>query len=88
MVGNLCRCWCNATGSMECIEDLEDRYLHFVKVSEQTERYTSFCIIAFLNYDMGFNDFNLNLVTVERASIEHTMTINKNYVTFIKGIFW
>ena len=65
---------------MECIEDLEDRYLHFVKVS--------FCIIAFLNYDMGFNDFNLNLVTVERASIEHTMTINKNYVTFIKGIFW
>ncbi len=70
------------------IEDLEDRYLHFVKVSEQTERYTSFCIIAFLNYDMGFNDFNLNLVTVERASIEHTMTINKNYVTFIKGIFW
>ncbi|EFN99015.1 hypothetical protein SMSK564_0559 [Streptococcus mitis SK564] len=37
---------------------------------------------------MGFNDFNLNLVTVERASIEHTMTINKNYVTFIKGIFW
>lgn len=73
---------------MECIEDLEDRYLHFVKVSEQTERYTSFCIIAFLNYDMGFNDFNLNLVTVERASIEQTMTINKNYVTFIKGIFW
>lgn len=73
---------------MECIEDLEDRYLHFVKVSGQTERYTSFCIIAFLNYDMGFNDFNLNLVTVERASIEHTMTINKNYVTFIKGIFW
>ena len=73
---------------MECIEDLEDRYLHFVKVSEQTERYTSFFIIAFLNYDMGFNDFNLNLVTVERASIEHTMTINKNYVTFIKGIFW
>ena len=73
---------------MECIEDLEDRYLHFVKVSEQTERYISFCIIAFLNYDMGFNDFNLNLVTVERASIEHTMTINKNYVTFIKGIFW
>ncbi len=73
---------------MECIEDLEDRYLHFVKVSEQTERYTSFCIIAFLNYDMGFNDFNLNLVTVERASIEHTMTIKKNYVTFIKGIFW
>ena len=73
---------------MECIEDLEDRYLHFVKVSEQTERYTSFCIIVFLNYDMGFNDFNLNLVTVERASIEHTMTINKNYVTFIKGIFW
>ena len=73
---------------MECIEDLEDRYLHFVKVSEQTERYTSFCIIPFLNYDMGFNDFNLNLVTVERASIEHTMTINKNYVTFIKGIFW
>ena len=73
---------------MECIEDLEDRYLHFVKVSEQTERYTSLCIIAFLNYDMGFNDFNLNLVTVERASIEHTMTINKNYVTFIKGIFW
>ena len=73
---------------MECIEDLEDRYLHFVKVSEQTERYTSCCIIAFLNYDMGFNDFNLNLVTVERASIEHTMTINKNYVTFIKGIFW
>lgn len=73
---------------MECIEDLEDRYLHFVKVSEQTERYTSFCIIAFLNYDMGFNDFNLNLVTVERASIEHTITINKNYVTFIKGIFW
>lgn len=73
---------------MECIEDLEDRYLHFVKVSEQTEQYTSFCIIAFLNYDMGFNDFNLNLVTVERASIEHTMTINKNYVTFIKGIFW
>lgn len=59
---------------MECIEGLEDRYLHFVKVSEQTERYTSFCIIAFLNYDMGFNDFNLNLVTVERASIEHTMT--------------
>ena len=42
-----CRCWCNATGSMECIEGLEDRYLHFVKVSEQTERYTSFCIIAF-----------------------------------------
>lgn len=73
---------------MECIEGLEDRYLHFVKVSEQTERYTSFCITAFLNYDMGFNDFNLNLVTVERASIEHTMTINKNYVTFIKGIFW
>ena len=73
---------------MECIEDLEDRYLHFVKVSEQTERYTSFCIIAFLNYDMGFNDFNLNLVTVERASIEHTMTIKKNYVTFIKGLFW
>ena len=88
MGGHLCRCWCNATGSMECIEDLEDRYLHFVKVSEQTERYTSFCIIDFLNYDMGFNDFNLNLVTVERASIEHTMTINKNYVTFIKGIFW
>ena len=73
---------------MECIEDLEDRYLHFVKVSEQTERYTSFWRSAFLNYDMGFNDFNLNLVTVERASIEHTMTINKNYVTFIKGIFW
>lgn len=73
---------------MECIEDLEDRYLHFVKVSEQTERYTSFCIISFLDYDMGFNDFNLNLVTVERASMEHTMIFNRNYVTFSKGIFW
>lgn len=73
---------------MECIEGLEDRYLHFVKVSEQTERCTSFCIIAFLDYDMDFNDFNLNLVTVERASMEHTMIFNKKYVTFSKGIFW
>ena len=73
---------------MECIEDLEDRYLHFVKVSEQNRAIYKFLYNRFLNYDMGFNDFNLNLVTVERASIEHTMTINKNYVTFIKGIFW
>lgn len=35
---------------------------------------------------MRFKDFNLKVVTVERASLEHTMTINKNFVTFSKGI--
>ena len=35
---------------------------------------------------MRFKDFNLEVVTVERASFEHTMTINKNFITFSKGI--
>ena len=35
---------------------------------------------------MRFKDFNLEVVTVERASFEYTMTINKNFITFSKGI--
>ena len=35
---------------------------------------------------MRFKDFNLEVVTVERTSFEHTMTINKNFITFSKGI--
>lgn len=34
---------------------------------------------------MRFKDFNLEVVTVERTSFEHTMTINKNFITFSKG---
>lgn len=35
---------------------------------------------------MRFKDFNLEVVTVERASFDFSMTINKNFVTFSKGI--
>lgn len=35
---------------------------------------------------MRFKDFNLKVVTVERASMEYNMTVNKNFVTFSKGI--
>lgn len=35
---------------------------------------------------MRFKDFNLEVVTVERASMEYSMTVNKNFVTFSKGI--
>ncbi|HGL8849825.1 MULTISPECIES: hypothetical protein [Streptococcus] len=35
---------------------------------------------------MRFKDFNLEVVTVERSSYDYSMTINKNFVTFSKGI--
>ncbi|WP_241154567.1 hypothetical protein [Streptococcus hyointestinalis] len=35
---------------------------------------------------MRFKDFNLEVVTVERSSFDYSMTINKNFVTFSKGI--
>ena len=35
---------------------------------------------------MRFKDFNLEVVTVERASFDYSMTVNKNFVTFSKGI--
>ena len=35
---------------------------------------------------MRFKDFNLEVVTVERASFDFSMTINKNFVTFSKRI--
>ena len=35
---------------------------------------------------MSFKDFRLEVVTVERASFDYSMTINKNFVTFSKGI--
>lgn len=35
---------------------------------------------------MSFKDFGLEVVTVERASFDCSMTINKNFVTFSKGI--
>jgi genome len=35
---------------------------------------------------MRFKDYNLKVVTVERASTEYNMTINNNFVTFSKVI--
>ena len=35
---------------------------------------------------MRFKDFGLEVVTVERSSFDYSMTINKNFVTFSKGI--
>ena len=35
---------------------------------------------------MRFKDFNLEVVTVERISFDYSMTVNKNFVTFSKGI--
>ena len=35
---------------------------------------------------MRFKDFNLEVVTVERSRFEFSMTVNKNFITFSKGI--
>lgn len=35
---------------------------------------------------MRFKDFNLEVVTVERSLSDLSMTVNKNFVTFSKGI--
>lgn len=35
---------------------------------------------------MRFKDFNLEVVNVERYSSDYSMTVNKNFVTFSKGI--
>lgn len=35
---------------------------------------------------MRFKDFNLEVVTVERTSYDYQMTLNKNVITFSKGI--
>jgi hypothetical protein len=35
---------------------------------------------------MRFKDFNLEVVTVERSRFEYSMTVNKNFITFSKGI--
>ena len=35
---------------------------------------------------MRFKDFNLEVVTVEHISFDYSMTVNKNFVTFSKGI--
>jgi uncharacterized protein YuzE len=35
---------------------------------------------------MRFKDYNLEVVTVERSTFEFSMTVNKNFITFSKGI--
>lgn len=35
---------------------------------------------------MRFKDFNLEVVTVERSRFEFSMTVNKSFITFSKGI--
>ena len=35
---------------------------------------------------MRFKDFNLEVVNVESYSSDYSMTVNKNFVTFGKGI--
>ncbi len=35
---------------------------------------------------MRFKDLNLEVVNVERYSSDYSMTVNKNFVTFGKGI--
>lgn len=35
---------------------------------------------------MRFKDFNLEVVTIERSRFEFSMTVNKNFITFSKGV--
>ncbi|MGT2867091.1 hypothetical protein [Streptococcus fryi] len=35
---------------------------------------------------MRFKDFNLEVVTVDRSRFEFSITVNKNFITFSKGI--